>query len=141
MQIWIWKQIFDRRECWIIKNVWFFCDFRRYIPTRTYVCNSVQLCTITISFVYYRVETKWLWATSSRAPLFWAPLTSALPKSERSMSATHFKIEECRLSDTHFWEWVKSKSALFKKASEFIEFEPISFFFALRAKWYIIDFL
>ena len=31
-------------------------------------------------------------------------LTSALPKSERSMSATHFKIEECQLSATPFWE-------------------------------------
>ena len=66
---------------------------------------------------------------------------SALLKSERNMSATHFKIEECRLSDTHFWGWVKSKSALFKKASEFIELNPSPYFFALRAKWYIIDFL
>ena len=60
--------------------------------------------------------------TSSRAPLFWAPLTSALPKSERIMSATHFKIEEWRLSATHFWGWVKSKSALFQKAWEFMKF-------------------
>ena len=30
--------------------------------------------------------------TSSRAPLFWTPLMSALPKPEGSMSATHFKL-------------------------------------------------
>ena len=64
----------------------------------------------------------WFKSTSSRAPLFWAPLMSALLKSEQSMSANHFKIEECRLSATHFWGWVKLKSALFEKASEFIEF-------------------
>ena len=80
--------------------------------------------------------------TSSRAALFWATLMSALIKFERSLSTTHFKIKECRLSDTHFLGWVKSKSALFKKASEFIKFKPISlFFFALRAKWYMIDIL
>ena len=86
-------------------------------------------------------DFEYYYPASSRAPLFWAPLMSALPKFEQSMSATHFKIEECRLSDTHFLGWVKSKSALFKKASEVIKFKSISFFFALRAKWYKVDIL